>query len=87
MSILSDNEMRDLCRRFVVLKHEPDGVKIEIDTLGAERSLRRADTDTRRAILAEVMEFVRAVASSVLSEIKEKLRTTEQIDGINPDSP
>ena len=87
---MSDNEMRDLCRNCLVVQHAPQGVYIGLDQAKAERFIKsfgwhdRGDT---KKIVNEAMAFVSEVADSVVSEFKTRLRTTEDISGIDPNCP
>jgi len=89
MSLLSDNEMRDVCRRFVSVKRQPNAVVVELDIVSTERWLESLGWQNRGAqqVMEEVMDYVSAVANEVLAECRRKLRSGERVAGINPDSP
>jgi hypothetical protein len=89
MSLLSDNEMRDVCRRFVSVKRQSSAVVIELDTVSAMRWLETLGWRDRsgQQVVEEVMEYVSAVADEVLAESRRKLRSGEPVEGIDPDSP
>jgi hypothetical protein len=77
MSIyMSENEFRDFLRRFLEVRHEPQGVVIGFNVIEAERALRGRGIDNQR-ILNEAMEFVRQTAQKIVDEVKESLKTGE----------
>jgi hypothetical protein len=89
MSLMSDNEMRELCRTCLDVRHELHGVFIGLDVVKARRFIRSFgwhEPDAQR-IINEALLFVSEIANATVAEAKAKLQSTEPISRIDPDCP